>query len=87
MNIILCDPSTWPCRPLLSIVNKKSGEKGVLLETQGQPRTVIHASCSTVLECLEKNQDPAALLNGSSEMTCNDVEIDWDVDPDQSDCC
>jgi hypothetical protein len=85
--VLLCDPETWPCYPLLAIRHKDNGRSATLLHIDGQPRHVIHASCSDVRSALNRDEDPTTIFSGSAEFTCADVEIDWQVDPDQSGCC
>lgn len=82
----LCEPSTWPCSPLLAIRHKHDDRSATLLHTVGQPRYVIHALCRDVRAMLDQGQDPTAMFPGSAESSCADVAIEWEVDPDQSGC-
>lgn len=87
MSVVMCDPQTWPCHPLLALRRKSDGASGTLIHTQGQPRHVVHAPCQKVRRLMDNGDDPLTALPGSSEMTCADVSLDWNVDPDQDGCC
>lgn len=90
MTLKLCDPKTWPCYPLLSVKRKIGGQRGTLIHRSGQPRDVIFEPCGVVRAALDGGNTLESIMssyNGSSEMTCQDVEISWVVDEVQEDCC
>jgi len=80
MTIDMCDPKTWPGWPLLAIRRKDTGAKGTLMDVGGQPRNVIHETCAKVRAMIDRGGDPLTELNGSDELTCENVADDWEVD-------
>jgi hypothetical protein len=86
---ILCDPSTWPCYPLLAIRRINGGEpaNATLLARDGQPRNVILVPCDQVRIAIAEGRDPLTCFDGQDFMSCGDVAIDWEVNPDQGSCC
>ena len=85
--IEMCDPKTWPCPPLLSLIRKDGGHRDTLIATDGKPRHVIYADCAQVRCDLGSGRDPVQLHSGSDVMRCEELAWDWDLDAHQSDCC
>jgi hypothetical protein len=88
MTIDVCKPDTWPCPPLLALRRKQTEAPGTAISEDGKPPlSVVHADCATVRADLDAGRDPRKIHPGAGVMHCSEILWDWEVDPQQANCC